>query len=144
MEHSYLDDIKMIKYYLMDKLSKEYIVSLNDEYINIQKDRSLLLLKLNYLFFNYGEDILVRVYFYTYDMNICLKPNIVYLRDLKLIPFSKDEKFLSLSEFYKHNICHITEKRLQDLYNFIIEIFKQDCGIDSLLYKIPTNINCGY
>lgn len=51
MNHNYLHDTKIIKDYLKNKLDKNYNIWLDTEYINIRKDNSLLLLKLNYSFF---------------------------------------------------------------------------------------------
>lgn len=142
MEHSYLNDIKILKDYLISKLPEDYKVSLNDEYLNIKKDNSLLLLKLSYLFFNNGEDILSRIYFYTYDFNIYQQPNTHYLMDLKLIPYSREEKFLPLSEFDNHRICSMSKNRLLDLCESITKIFEQDKRNSSFLYKFPTSDSC--
>lgn len=140
MNHNYLHDTKIIKDYLKNKLDKNYNIWLDNEYINIRKDNSLLLLKLNYSFFN-NRDILTRIYFYTYDITIYLQPDICYSLNVKLIPFSKEENYLSLSNINDCIISTPSKDKLKTLYNCIIKIFEQDEGNKSLLYKLSSSID---
>lgn len=70
-----------------------------------------------------------------------LQPDICYSLNVKLIPFSKEENYLSLSNINDCIISTPCKDKLKTLYNCIIKIFEQDEGNKSLLYKLSSSID---